>query len=158
MSFITNNHIEVKKQFTLYLSFTSQEQFVLRTMAVCSEIIGQTVFRKILASFSEVSTFEIVCSTTKLDPVFSRFFRELLEKLQLISVNHKGVVLSKYLMHALTMQCAQDGTLAKIIKQIEKNSPAKSAYSWGPPSFDFPIRHFQNNLYLGNFDSLEGGH
>ena len=156
MSFITKNHIEVKKQFKLYLSFTSQEQLVLRTMAVCSEIIGQTVFRKILASFSDESTFEKICSTTKLDVVFSPSFRDLLEKHELISVNHKGVVLSKYLMHALTMQCVQDGTLAEIIKQIEKLSPAKSEYSWGPASLHYPIRHFQNNLYLGKFDNLEG--
>jgi SNF2 family DNA or RNA helicase len=156
VSFITNNHIEVTKQFKLYLSFTRQEQLVLRAMAVCSEVIGQTVFRKILASFSGDSTFEKVCSTTKLDMVFSSSFRDLLEKYKLVSVNHKGVVLSKYLMHALTMQCLQDGTLREIIKQIENISPAKKEYSWGSPHFNYSIRHFKNNLYLGDFDKLEG--
>jgi len=58
VSFITNAHIEVKKQFKLYLSFTAQEQLVLRTLAVCSQTIGQTVFRKILASFLEVNVFD----------------------------------------------------------------------------------------------------
>ena len=155
MSFITNAHIEVKKQFKVYLSFTAQEQLVLRTLAVCSQVISQTVLRKILASFSEVSAFEKLCSINKLDLVFSSSFRDLLIKHKLVSVNHKGVVLSKYLIHALTMQCVQDGTLPIIVEQIEKIEPAKTEYSWGQASFHYPVRHFHNNLYLGKFDNLD---
>jgi SNF2 family DNA or RNA helicase len=155
VSFISNGHIEVKKQFKLYLSFTAQEQLVLRTLAVCSEVIGQTVLRKILASFSGVSAFEKHCSTNKLDLVFSPDFRDLLMKRKLVSVNHKGVVLSKHLIHALTMQCVKDGTLATIVEQIETIVPAKVERYWGQASFDYPVRHFHNNLYLGNFDNLD---
>lgn len=128
---------------------------VLRTLAVCSEVIGQTVLRKILSSFSEISAFEKLCSTNKLDLVFSPSFRDLLIKHKLVSVNHKGVVLSKHLIHVLTMQCVQDGTLPKVIEQIEKIVPAKTEYSWGQASFHYPVRHFHNNLYLGKFDNLD---
>ncbi len=155
MSFISNAHIEVKKQFKLYLSFTAQEQLVLRTLAICSEIITQTALRKILASFSGVGLFENLCATNKLDLIFSPNFCGLLERHKLVSVNHKGVVLSKYLIHVLTMQCVQDGTLAKIIELIEKISPAKIEYNWGEASFHYPVRSFYNNLYLGKFDSLD---
>jgi SNF2 family DNA or RNA helicase len=155
VSFITNAHIDVKKQFQLYLSFTPQEQLVLRTLAVCSEVIGQTVLRKILASFSDVSAFEKLCSTHKLDLIFSPSFRDLVKRHKLVSVNHKGVVLSKYLIHVLTMQCVQDATLPKIVELIENIVPAKTENSWGPVSFHYPVRSFLNNLYIGKFDNLD---
>jgi len=146
-----------KKQFKLYLSLTAQEQLVLRTLAVCSQYIGQTVLRKTLARFSGDSSFEKLCSTHKLDLIFSPSFRDLLISHKLIVVNHKGVALSKYLIHVLTMQCVQDGTLPVIVEHIESIVPAKIESSWGEPSFNCPVRYFHNNLYLGKFDNLDKG-
>ena len=155
MSFITNTHSKVKKQFNIYLSLTPQEQLVLRTLAICYEVIGQTVFRKILASMSINTAFSALCNGIKLDRIFSPIFRDLLEKHELIKVNHKGVTLSPYLCHVLSMQCVKDNTLAIVIGEINAVVPVITVSSWGRVEQHFLSRNIHNEFYSGNFDSLD---
>ena len=159
VSFITNTHIQVKNQFSIYLSLTSQEQLVLRTLAICFEPIGQTVFRKILASLSTNLAFTELCKGyklgTKFDKIFSPSFRDLLEKHKLIKLNNKGVRLSTYLCHALSMQCIKEKSLAIIIEEINNVSPIETISSWGRIEQHFLSRYVHNHFYSGNFGLLK---
>jgi len=104
---------------------------------------------------SKNRTFTEICGDVKLDKIFSLSFRDLLEKHKLIKINNKGITLSPYLCHVLTMQCIQDKTLPVIIYEINTIIPVKTMNAWGHVERHFVARNVHNQLYSGNTKSLK---
>ena len=159
MSFITNTHIEVKKQFNTYLSLSAEEQVVLRILAVCYEPMSLTLFRNILFSLSKSIGFIEACADVEmgvqLDKVFSPSFRDLLAKRSMITLNNNGVRISDHLCHVLTMQCVKDKTLEIIISETYDMFPVQTSSRWGSIEHIFLTRHVHNDFYLGRFDTIK---
>lgn len=150
MSFITNTHIEVKNQFKKYLLCTSQEQLILRVLALFYGRISQTLLKKILVGVANNSSVGL----PELAKSFTPGFRDHIERLNLISVTHQGVEISRYLCHALSMQCVNDGSIDDIVNEINLVKPVIETGYWGRDQYVNTPRTIHNCLYLRNDNEI----
>lgn len=147
MSFLTNIDVAIYKHKALYNALASDQQLVLKVLAVINHRLGQAKFRQILQELSHLDEFNRI----KLHNTFSHEVRDEWIVQDLVSVTQDGILLTPYLADELTREALDEGAFEAITEVVERVHPMMSAYSWGRPSHSNTQRIIRDSFFRNQF-------
>jgi SNF2 family DNA or RNA helicase len=150
MSLITENIVSAEQKVALYHQCSTDEQTIMRVMAVIYQGVNQTTLNRILDYLLSIKAFGDVVD----QPRMNTDIKNKLVKMGLLKASAGSLGLSDYLYHPLTLLSRENDNLTAMYKHINVEVPLFPVSNW---RYQTPIqreRQIREAFYQRQYDEL----